>query len=166
MCPMENQTDKYDQLNFNIVLVEPQIPNNTGNIGRLCVATKSRLHLIAPLGFEITDSRVKRAGLDYWKDLEICFHRHFEAWYETVEDKSRVFFFTARTDTSFYEIELKQGDYLVFGRESTGLSDELFNRFQSQLVTIPFPGKVRSFNLANAVAIVASEGIRQLSLKI
>jgi tRNA (cytidine/uridine-2'-O-)-methyltransferase len=162
---MENVTDKYDELNFNIVLVEPQIPNNTGNIGRLCVATKSRLHLIAPLGFEITDSRVKRAGLDYWKELEICYHDHFEAWYDSVIDKSRVFFFTARTDASFYKIDLQKGDYLVFGRESTGLSDELFHRFQSQLVTIPFPGKVRSFNLANAVAIVAMEGIRQLSFK-
>ena len=161
---MKNVTDKYDELNFNIVLVEPQIPNNTGNIGRLCVATKSRLHLIEPLGFEITDTRVKRAGLDYWKDLEICYHQNFDSWYETVEDKSRVFFFTARTNESFYKINLQKGDYLVFGKESTGLSDELFHRFQNQLVTIPFPGKVRSFNLANAVAIVASEGVRQLSL--
>lgn len=162
---MENVTDKYDQLNFNIVLVEPQIPNNTGNIGRLCVATKSRLHLIAPMGFEITDTRVKRAGLDYWKDLEICFHDSFQAWYDSVEDKSRVFFFTARTDASFYDLEIQRGDYLVFGKEATGLSDEIIDTFANQLVTIPFPGKVRSFNLANAVAIVASEGIRQLTFR-
>ena len=161
---MENITDKYDQLNFNIVLVEPQIPNNTGNIGRLCVATKSRLHLIAPLGFEITDSRVKRAGLDYWKDLEVCYHDSFRKWYETVEDKSRVFFFTARTDKSFYKIDLKSGDYLVFGKEADGLNPEIIEEFKEQLVTIPFPGKVRSFNLANAVAIVAMEGIRQVEL--
>ena len=161
---MENVTDKYDQLNFHIVLVEPQIPNNTGNIGRLCVATKSRLHLIAPLGFEITDSRVKRAGLDYWKDLEICYHDSFWAWYETVEDKSRVFFFTARTDASFYKVNLKGGDYLVFGKEADGLSNEITQEFKEQLVTIPFPGKVRSFNLANAVAIAAMEGIRQIEL--
>lgn len=162
---MENITDKYDQLNFNIVLVEPQIPNNTGNIGRLCVATKSRLHLIAPLGFEITDSRVKRAGLDYWKDLEICYHDSFQNWYETVEDPSRVFFFTARTDQSFYELDLKEGDYLVFGKEAEGLSDEITQKFASQLYTIPFPGKVRSFNLANAVAIGVMEGIRQIGVK-
>lgn len=161
---MENVTDKYDQLNFHIVLVEPQIPNNTGNIGRLCVATKSRLHVIAPLGFEITDSRVKRAGLDYWKDLEICYHDSFRAWYETVEDKSRVFFFTARTDASFYKVNLKRGDYLVFGKEADGLSNEITQEFKEQLVTIPFPGKVRSFNLANAVAIAAMEGIRQIEL--
>ncbi len=160
---MENVTDKYDRVNFNIVLVEPQIPNNTGNIGRLCVATQSRLHLIAPLGFEITDSRVKRAGLDYWKDLEICYHDSFRAWYATVEDQSRVFFFTTRTSNSFYKIDLKEGDYLVFGKEADGLDAEIIEEFKEQLVTIPFPGKVRSFNLANAVAIAASEGIRQLT---
>ena len=160
---MENVTDKYDQLNFNIVLVEPQIPNNTGNIGRLCVASKSRLHLIGPYGFEISDSRLKRAGLDYWKDLEVCYYDTFEDWFQKVADPSRVFFFTANTDSSFYKVQLQQGDYLVFGKEATGLSEEITQQFQSQLVTIPFPGKVRSFNLANAVAIAASEGLRQLS---
>jgi len=161
---MENVTDKYDALNFNIVLVEPQIPNNTGNIGRLCVATKSRLHVIAPMGFEITDARVKRAGLDYWKDLEICFHDSFRDWYATVEDKSRVFFFTARSTNSIYKKALQPGDYLVFGKEADGLDPAIISKFEDQLVTIPFPGKVRSFNLANAVAIAVSEGVRQLSL--
>lgn len=165
MIQMENVLDKYDQLNFNIVLVEPQIPNNTGNVGRLCVATKSRLHLIGPYGFEISDSRLKRAGLDYWKDLEVCYYESFQQWYETVEDQSRVFFFTANTDQSFYKAELQEGDYLVFGKEATGLSSEITQKFENQLVTIPFPGKVRSFNLANAVAIAASEGLRQLSIK-
>ncbi len=162
---MENVTDKYDQLNFNIVLVEPQIPNNTGNVGRLGVATKSRLHLIGPYGFEISDSRLKRAGLDYWKDLEVCYYESFQEWYETVPDPSRVFFFTANTDQSFYKQELQAGDYLVFGKEATGLNPEIVEQFQSQLVTIPFPGKVRSFNLANAVAIAVSEGLRQLSVQ-
>ena len=162
---MENVTDKYDQLNFNIVLVEPQIPNNTGNVGRLGVATKSRLHLIGPYGFEISDSRLKRAGLDYWKDLEVCYYESFQEWYATVPDPSRVFFFTANTDQSFYKQELQAGDYLVFGKEATGLNPEIIEQFQSQLVTIPFPGKVRSFNLANAVAIAVSEGLRQLSIQ-
>lgn len=160
---MENVIDKYDKLNFNIVLVEPQIPNNTGNIGRICVATQSRLHLIKPLGFEITDARVKRAGLDYWKDLEICYHDSFNEWYETVEDKTRVFFFTTRTERSFYKIALQPGDYLVFGREADGLSASIVESFEDQLVKIPFPGKVRSFNLANAVAMAVGEGIRQLT---
>ncbi|MBI1837003.1 MAG: tRNA (cytidine(34)-2'-O)-methyltransferase [Flavobacteriia bacterium] len=160
---MELKNKKYDKLFFNIVLVEPQIPNNTGNIGRLGVATQSRLHLIHPLGFEITDARVKRAGLDYWPDLELVHHENFESWYETVTDKTRIFFFSARASKSFYEIDLKEGDYIVFGKEAVGLSDELTNRFRDNLVQIPFPGKVRSFNLANAVSMVLGEGMRQLS---
>lgn len=150
--------------NFNIVLVEPQIPNNTGNIGRLCVATNSKLHLIHPLGFEITDARVKRAGLDYWPDLILEHHNSFEEWYVTVEDKTRVFFFSAKATTSFYEVALREGDYLVYGKEADGLGPVISNRFSDQLVKIPFPGKVRSFNLANAVAISVMEGIRQLGV--
>ena len=157
-----NSIDKYDQLNFNIVLVEPQIPNNTGNIGRLCVATKSRLHLIHPLGFEITDARVKRAGLDYWPDLEICHHANFEAWVETIEPTASVYFFSARATESFYKTTLKRGDYLIFGKEADGLGAEILEEFKENLVTIPFPGKVRSFNLANAVAMVLGEGMRQI----
>lgn len=155
--------DKYDQLNFNVVLVEPQIPNNTGNIGRLCVATKSRLHLIHPLGFEITDARVKRAGLDYWPDLEICHHVNFQAWIKTIDPSRSIYFFSTRAQKSFYKTQLKQGDYLIFGKEAEGLSAEIMEQFKEHLVTIPFPGKVRSFNLANAVAMVLGEGIRQIN---
>lgn len=155
---------KYDQLNFNVVLVEPQIPNNTGNIGRLCVATKSRLHLIHPLGFEITDARVKRAGLDYWPDLEICQHENFQKWVETIDPLASIYFFSARAENSFYKTQLKHGDYLIFGKEAEGLSPEIIQQFKDHLVTIPFPGKVRSFNLANAVAMVLGEGLRQLHL--
>lgn len=159
---MEDSINKYDSLNFHVVLVEPQIPNNTGNIGRLGVATHSRLHLIHPLGFELTDARVKRAGLDYWPELELQQHATFEDWYQTVEDPSRVFFFSARAEQSFYELELQAGDYFVFGKEAEGLSPALIERFQDKLVKIPFPGKVRSFNLANAVSMVLGEGMRQL----
>ncbi len=159
---MEDVLNKYDSLSFNVVLLEPQIPNNTGNIGRTCVATKSRLHLIKPLGFEITDKRVKRAGLDYWSDLEICFYENFDAWYQKVEDKSRVFFFTVRTNNSLFDVKLKKGDYLVFGKEAQGFGQSIHERFANQLVSIPFPGKVRSFNLSNAVAMALGEGIRQL----
>jgi tRNA (cytidine/uridine-2'-O-)-methyltransferase len=159
-----NVVDKYDQLNFNIVLVEPQIPNNTGNIGRLCVATKSRLHLVHPLGFEITDSRVKRAGLDYWPDLEICHHDNFEAWVKTINPESAIYFFSARAEKSFYKVDLKAGDYLIFGKEAEGLTSEIIDQFKENIVKIPFPGKVRSFNLANAVSMVLGEGMRQLGV--
>ncbi len=159
-----NVVDKYDQLNFNIVLVEPQIPNNTGNIGRLCVATKSRLHLVHPLGFEITDSRVKRAGLDYWPDLEICHHDNFEAWVKTINPESAIYFFSARAEKSFYKVDLKAGDYLIFGKEAEGLASEIIDQFKENIVKIPFPGKVRSFNLANAVSMALGEGMRQLGV--
>ncbi|MEZ5024161.1 MAG: TrmH family RNA methyltransferase [Chitinophagales bacterium] len=105
---MEDVIGKYDELNFNIVLLEPQIPNNTGNIGRTCVATHSRLHLIRPLGFEITDKRVKRAGLDYWGDLEICFYDDFNHWFEQVEDKSRVFFLRLELKNLFTKRSFKR----------------------------------------------------------
>lgn len=147
---------------FNIVLLEPQIPNNTGNIGRLCVGTHSRLHLVEPLGFEITDKRVKRAGLDYWPNLNWQTHSSFETWYETVVNKERVFFFTTKTERSFYQQELQRGDWLVFGKEESGFDATVHETFQNQLVTIPFPGKIRSFNLANAVAMTLGEGMRQL----
>jgi tRNA (cytidine/uridine-2'-O-)-methyltransferase len=155
---------KYPELNFNIVLVEPQIPNNTGNIGRTCVATHSMLHLIEPLGFDISDKRVKRSGLDYWPELEKAVYPDFESWYNSVPDKSRVFFFSARAKKSFYKVQLKKGDYLVFGREADGLPETLKEQFKAQLVKIPFPGKVRSFNLSNAVAMSLGEGLRQINL--
>lgn len=148
-------------LNLNIVLVHPQIPNNTGNIGRTCVATNSKLHLIKPLGFEITDSRVKRSGLDYWPDLDLSIHESFENWLSTIENTERVFFFSSHGTRSFYDVRLQENDYLVFGKESDGLGPEILQKYQEQTVTIPFPGKVRSFNLANAVAMALGEGIRQ-----
>jgi tRNA (cytidine/uridine-2'-O-)-methyltransferase len=147
--------------NFNIVLVHPQIPNNTGNIGRLCVGSQSKLHLVKPLGFEITDTRVKRAGLDYWRDLDLKYYDDFEALLNSIPDKSRMFFFTTRATSDYYDINFKKGDWLIFGRESNGLSPEIVHRFSNQCVKIPFPGKVRSFNLSNAVAMAMGEGLRQ-----
>ncbi len=160
---MESTGAKYDELYFNIVLVEPEIPNNTGSVGRLCVGSKSHLHLIKPMGFEITDSRVKRAGLDYWPDLELTLYENFEEWLNTVEDKSRVFLFSSKASRAYHQIEFKKGDWLVFGKESVGLSQKVLNIFPDQQLTIPFPGKVRSFNLSNAVAMAIGEGLRQVS---
>lgn len=151
--------------NFNIVLVNPQIPNNTGNIGRLCVGSLSRLHLVKPLGFEITDSRVKRAGLDYWGDLDLNYHDSFKELLVTIPDISRVFFFTTRAEKVYYDVDFKEGDWLVFGRESDGLPQEIVDTYLDQCIKIPFPGSVRSFNLGNAVAMALGEGLRQLNSK-
>ena len=150
--------------NFNIVLVNPQIPNNTGNIGRLCVGSLSTLHLVKPLGFEITDSRVKRAGLDYWSDLDLTYHNNFKELLVSIPDMSRVFFFTTRAVQTYYDIDYQEGDWLIFGREADGLSEEIVNAYKTQCVKIPFPGTVRSFNLGNAVAMALGEGLRQLGL--
>jgi tRNA (cytidine/uridine-2'-O-)-methyltransferase len=148
--------------NFNIVLVNPQIPNNTGNIGRLCVGSLSTLHLVKPLGFEITDSRVKRAGLDYWSDLDLTYHNNVKELIGSIPDISRVFFFTTRAEQTYYDIDYQEGDWLVFGREADGLSEEIVNTYKEHCVKIPFPGTVRSFNLGNAVAMALGEGLRQL----
>lgn len=149
---------------YNIVLVEPQIPNNTGNIGRTCVAANSRLHLVHPLGFEITDTRVKRAGLDYWPELSLKNHANFSEFLSTENQPKRLFFFSARATASFYDVKLQKGDYFVFGREADGLSEELKTTYAAQLVKIPFLGNVRSFNLSNAVAMALGEGLRQAHL--
>jgi len=150
---------------FNIVLVHPEIPNNTGNIGRLCVGSESRLHIVKPMGFEITDSRVKRAGLDYWPDLDLTIHENFDALLEKVENPERMFFFTTKAEKAYYNIEFRKGDWLIFGKESKGLDPEMVEQYKSQLVKIPFGGKVRSFNLSNAVAMALGEGMRQFDIR-
>ncbi len=151
-------------MGFNVVLIEPQIPNNTGNIGRTCVAMCSSLHLVHPLGFEITDSRVKRAGLDYWPDLDIHHYESYSEFLNKRDSNSSLHFFSAQATRSFYDQKLKSGDYLIFGKEAEGLSDKIKEEHSSDLVKIPFPGKVRSFNLSNAVAMVLGEGTRQLNI--
>jgi tRNA (cytidine/uridine-2'-O-)-methyltransferase len=148
---------------FNVVLIEPEIPNNTGNIGRLCVATESVLHLVHPLGFEIDDSRVKRAGLDYWPELELQHYDSYEEVLAQISPSSRAHFMSAQGHHSLYERKIKAGDWLIFGKESVGLSEEIKAEHSDNLVRIPFSGKVRSFNLGNAVAMVLGEGMRQTS---
>lgn len=141
----------------------PQIPNNTGNIGRLCVGCHAKLHLVKPLGFEITDTKVKRAGLDYWKDLDLTIHESFEDLLTVIPNKDRMFLLSARAEKSIYQTNFKNGDWLLFGKEAEGLSSEIQERFEENLRTIPFPGPIRSFNLGNAVAIVLGESMRQWS---
>lgn len=148
--------------NFNIVLMHPQIPNNTGNIGRLCVGTESKLHLVEPLGFELTDARVKRAGLDYWGALDWCVYKNFNSLLEVVPDPTRLFFYSAKAKQSHHDVSYRKGDWLVFGREADGLPSAILSQYNDQTVKIPFPGQVRSFNLGNAVAMALGEGLRQL----
>lgn len=146
---------------LNIVLVEPEIPNNTGNIGRLCVGTGNTLHLIHPFGFEISDKHLKRSGLDYWQYLTWFEYQNVAEWIKVVPDTSRVFLFSSHAEKSFYEHQFQDGDWMVFGKESVGLSKEVLAQFENHL-SIPIKPQVRSFNLANAVAFAIGEGQRQL----
>jgi tRNA (cytidine/uridine-2'-O-)-methyltransferase len=148
---------------FRIVLVEPEIPQNTGNIGRTCVGTNCELHLIQPMSFEINDTQLKRAGLDYWQHLKCVTHKSYQDWFSQVEDPARVFYFTTKVSKTYYEIDYQKGDWLVFGKETKGLPPEIINKYQNQAVTIPQPGNVRSLNLATAVAISIYEGYRQIN---
>jgi len=147
---------------LNIVLVEPEIPNNTGNIGRLCVGTESRLHLIHPFGFVISDKNLKRSGLDYWVHLDWKEYQNVSEWAAQIPDKSRVFLMSSHAQQSYLENEFRDGDWLVFGKESVGLSNEVLGLFPNHL-KIPISPLVRSFNLANACAFVIGEAKRQIA---
>jgi len=149
---------------LNVVLVEPEIPNNTGNIGRLCVGTESKLHLIHPFGFVINDANLKRSGLDYWVHLDVTEYQNVDEWMNVIPDKSRVFLMSSHATHSIYENEFRDGDWLVFGKESRGLSDEVLSLFDNHL-TIPMSKLIRSFNIANSVAFVVGEAKRQIALK-
>lgn len=146
---------------FNIVLVEPEIPNNTGNIGRTCVGTGCKLHLIDPLGFEISDTKLKRAGLDYWENLSWSRYTSFSDWKSTVPNMKRAFFFSKKVTRPYYEVNYQPGDWLVFGKETKGLSDEILSQHGAQAVQIPMYGPIRSLNLSNAVAVAVYEALRQ-----
>jgi len=148
---------------LNIVLVEPEIPNNTGNIGRLCVGTGNRLHLIHPFGFQITDKNLKRSGLDYWVHLDWKEYQDVAEWVSAVPDASRVFLFSSHAEKSYLKETFQDGDWLVFGKESVGLGQEVLDMFQNHL-TIPISPLVRSYNLANSVAFAIGEAKRQLSI--
>ena len=149
---------------LNIVLVEPEIPNNTGNIGRLCVGTESRLHLIHPLGFLIDDKNLKRSGLDYWVHLDVTEYQNIEEWMAVIPDRSRVFLMSSHAEKSYLEIDFQDGDWLVFGKESVGLGKDVLQLFDHHL-KIPMSDLIRSFNIANSVAFVVGEAKRQIALK-
>ena len=145
---------------FNIVLIEPEIPPNTGNIGRLCLATRSRLHLVKPLGFSLEDRQLKRAGLDYWGEVDVRIWDSFDQLQCTKASEGHFFFLTTKTERAYYDVKFKLGDFLVFGRETKGLPENLLAKNIDNCLTIPMHG-TRSLNLATAVAIVLFEAVRQ-----
>ena len=145
---------------FNVVLVEPEIPPNTGNVGRLCLATESTLHLVKPFGFSLDDRQLKRAGLDYWDDVDLRTWDSFEDLQSAQSSGARYFFLTTKTDRAYYNVRFQGGDFLVFGRETKGLPEKLLEANIDNCVTIPMHG-TRSLNLATAVAIVLFEAVRQ-----
>ena len=149
---------------FNVVLIEPEIPPNTGNIGRLCLATRSTLHLVGPLGFEIDDRQLQRAGLDYWKEVDVRIWNSFAQLQAAQTADRRWFFLTTKGSRPYYEETFQPGDFLVFGRETKGLPETLLAAQRDRLLTIPMRG-TRSLNLATAVAIVLFEAARQIATR-
>lgn len=147
---------------LNIVLIEPEIPNNTGNIGRLSLATGSRLHLVKPFGFEIDDKRLKRAGLDYWQHLEVIYYDSIDEFFRK-NNNSEMIFLSSHGTKSHWDISFSDNMFLVFGKESVGLPKALIEQYSDRLFKIPlYSDSIRSLNLANAVSIIIYEGLRQL----
>ncbi len=145
---------------LHVVLVEPEIPPNTGSVARTCAATGSPLHLIEPLGFRIDDRALKRAGIDYWHLVEVHVHESFEAFVRAYPGL-RMHLFSSQAERSYTQAQLRPGDALIFGKESVGLPRALLAQHHEQVLGIPTSGQVRSLNLSNAVAIVVYEALRQ-----
>ena len=145
---------------FNVVLVEPEIPPNTGNVGRLCLATRSTLHLVKPFGFSLEDRQLRRAGLDYWDEVRLQLWDSFDALQRGQSAGTRYFFLTTKAQCPYYTVNFRPGDFLVFGRETKGLPHKLLATNTNNCITIPMHG-TRSLNLATAVAIVLFEAVRQ-----
>lgn len=146
---------------FNVVLIEPEIPQNTGNIVRSCAATGSKLHLIEPLGFSLEDKYLKRAGLDYWPFTEIKIYKNIQEFYEQNTNYERMFYSTTKGQKVYSEIEYQDGDYLIFGKETAGIDEDILHDNYDRAIRIPMIGDIRSLNLANSVAIVLFEALRQ-----
>ena len=152
-------------VNFNIVLVAPEIPQNTGNIGRICVSTNCKLHLIKPYGFILDDKHLRRAGMDYWQFLDVA---EYENWDDFLERNpgAEMVFFSTKGERNFWNVEYPENLYLVYGNEGHGLPEEFYERYADKLCTIPMPGDhSRSLNLANSVALGIYEGLRQMENK-
>jgi len=149
---------------LNVVLLEPEIPQNTGNIGRTCVATGTRLHLIEPLGFQLNEKQLRRAGMDYWKDLDVTVYIDWQDFMEK-NPGARLIMATTKGLQVYSDFEYRENDYLVFGKESAGLPEELLLEHRETAVRIPMNSEIRSLNLSNSVAIMVYEALRQLDFK-
>jgi tRNA (cytidine/uridine-2'-O-)-methyltransferase len=145
---------------MNIVLIEPEIHWNTGNIGRTCVATGARLHLVGKLGFSLDDKQIRRSGLDYWSKLDLTLHADFEAFLKTTGGAA-LHFLSTKGRKSLWDAELEPGSYLIFGNEGSGLPAPIHERFGDRMLKIPMTGDVRSLNLSTAAAVVLFEALRQ-----
>ena len=145
---------------MNIVLHEPEIPANTGNIGRTCVATGTSLHLIKPLGFDISDKAVRRAGMDYWKELDLHVYENFEEFVEK-NPGARIYMATTKARKAYTEVEYKGNDFIMFGKESAGIPEEILVKYEDTSVRITMIGEIRSLNLSNSVSIILYEALRQ-----
>lgn len=145
---------------MNVVLLEPEIPANTGNIGRTCVATGTRLHLIEPLGFRLGEKEIRRAGMDYWQDLDVRLYLNYEDFLEK-NPGARIFYASTKAPRMYTEASYREGDYLMFGKESAGIPEEILLENQETAVRIPMKEDIRSLNLSNSVAVVLYEALRQ-----
>ena len=145
---------------MNIVLHQPEIPANTGNIGRTCVATNTVLHLIEPLGFRLNEKEVKRAGMDYWEHLDVRRYMNFEEFLEK-NPGAKIYMATTKARQSYTEVEFGPDDYIMFGKESAGIPEEILVNYEDTCIRIPMLPKIRSLNLSNSVSIVLYEALRQ-----
>ena len=145
---------------MNIVLLEPEMPANTGNIGRTCVATNSRLHLIEPLGFKLNEKMLKRAGLDYWDKLDVTVYSDYQDFLDK-NPGAKIYMATTKSKQTYTDVEYEDGCYIMFGKESAGIPEEILLDNQENCVRIPMWGDIRSLNLSNSVSIVLYEALRQ-----
>ena len=150
---------------FNVVLLEPEIPANTGNIARSCLATNSRLHLVKPLGFSLDDKNLRRAGLDYWHEVDVTIWNSFEELVEEQTVDARFYFLTTKSRKPYHEVRYRELDFFVFGRETRGLPEPLLEKWRTRTLTIPMVNGARSLNLAVAAGVVIFEGMRQLATR-
>ena len=148
-------------MQINVVMVEPEIPQNTGNVARTCAATGARLHLVGPMGFRVDDKNLKRAGLDYWQYLDITYYESLEEFIEKNKEKGQFFYYTTKALHTHSDATYPDNCFLLFGKETKGLPEELLLRHPDDCVRIPMQGEIRSLNLSNSVAIAVYEVLRQ-----